>query len=80
MSLLTNYHTEAELASELKARTGIGSTRQLRVWRAQRKGPPWAYLGKTVIYPDAEFGEWLRSQMQQPLRADIRSERSRRLR
>jgi hypothetical protein len=68
MPLLTDYHTEDELVHELKAKTGHGSKRQLRNWRTQRKGPPWAYLGKTVIYPNDGFAAWLRAEVQHPIR------------
>jgi hypothetical protein len=69
MSLLNNYHTEDELAAELRAKTGVGSTRQLRNWRAQRIGPPWANLGKKIVYPNDGFEEWLRAQVHQPVRS-----------
>jgi len=67
--LLADYLTEHELAAELKEKTGTGSDRQLRNWRAQRIGPPWVKFGKIIIYPKNDFETWLRSQLQQPVRS-----------
>jgi hypothetical protein len=69
MSILSGYLTEAQLAAELKAHTGLGTTRTLRTWRNQRRGPPWASLGKKIVYPVADFQAWLRDQIQQPVRS-----------
>ena len=68
MPLLENYSTEDELVEELRKRTGKGTKRQLRYWRARRLGPPWRRLGKIIIYPHHEFGEWLRDGIVQPAR------------
>jgi hypothetical protein len=73
MSVLDDYYTENELAELLKKKTGKGSKRGLRGWRQRRTGPPWAYLGRNVIYPKPGFGSWLRDQVQQPVRARRRS-------
>ena len=69
MTILTDYHTEDELATALKKRLGFGSIRMLRYWRARRIGPPWAYLGRVPIYPNDRFDAWLRSQVQEPVRS-----------
>jgi hypothetical protein len=69
MSPLTGYLTEAELSTELLARTGVGTVRTLRSWRSQRIGPPWANLGITIVYPVDGFQAWLRDQIQQPDRS-----------
>jgi hypothetical protein len=36
----SEYFTQDELATELKSKTGTGSKRMLRSWRAKRAGPP----------------------------------------
>jgi hypothetical protein len=69
MPLLEGYLTESQLAAELKAHTGLGTTRTLRSWRSRRKGPPWASLGKKIVYPVDGFRAWLRDQIQQPARS-----------
>jgi hypothetical protein len=73
MPILENYRTEAELAKELKGRLGFGEVRTLRLWRAQRTGPPWARLGNVIIYPNDHFEDWLRSRLQYPVRSRKRS-------
>jgi len=69
MSLLAEYLTEDELAAELREKTGTGSKRMLRSWRAQRKGPAWAQLGIKIVYPIESVQGWLRDQVQQPVRS-----------
>lgn len=66
MTILAEYMTEEELASDLQARTGRGSKRTLRRWRALGLGPAWGRVGATVIYPIDDARAWLRSQIQQP--------------
>jgi hypothetical protein len=41
----------------------------LQKWREQRIGPPWIKFGKAILYPDEGFEEWLRAQVQQPVRS-----------
>jgi predicted DNA-binding transcriptional regulator AlpA len=65
MSLLDGFLT----ADQVSADTGK-STRTLRDWRNQRTGPPWAQMGNTVIYPEAEFKAWLRDQIVRPVRSN----------
>jgi hypothetical protein len=61
---IPGYRTEAEQALFL------GKTaRTLRNWRVQRLGPPWACLGRTIIYPKDDSEKWLRDQVQQPVRS-----------
>ena len=64
MPNLPGFKTEAEKAVEL----GV-ETRTLRSWRAQRKGPPWAKIGRIIVYPNDGFEQWLRAQVQQPVRS-----------
>jgi hypothetical protein len=73
MSELDDYYTEDELAKLLKKKTGKGTKRTLRKWRQQRVGPPWAYLGRIVIYSKPHFGPWLRDQVQHPVRSRKRA-------
>ena len=67
MPILENFLTEHELADQLKDRCGFGKIRMLRTWRARRIGPPWARLGRKIIYPCDGFEEWLRNQVQHPV-------------
>lgn len=69
MPILDQYRTEKELAEQLQKRTGMGCVRTLRKWRELRTGPPWAKIGKLIIYPDDGFEQWLRSRVQQPVRS-----------
>ena len=59
---IPGFKTENEKAEELGQ-----SVRTLRSWRAQRRGPPWAKIGKVVIYPNDGGDAWLRAQVQQPI-------------
>jgi hypothetical protein len=70
MTFLANHKTAKELAALLKERTGTGTERTLQIWRQRRIGPPWIKLGHNIIlYPDDKFEEWLRSQVQLPVRS-----------
>ena len=66
MSFLDNYLTEDELAQLLKEKTGKGTVRTLRKWRQLRIGPPWAHLGRIIIYSKPDFGSWLNEQVRRP--------------
>jgi hypothetical protein len=68
MSLLADYYTEDQLAAELKTKTGTGGIRTPRAWRERRVGPPWAKIGRAIVYPHDGFERWLRSQVQEPTR------------
>jgi hypothetical protein len=69
MALLDRYLSENEIVTEIRAKTGMGCVRTLRSWRARRKGPPWATLGKAIVYPIDGFEAWLKAQVQQPVRS-----------
>ena len=61
--LLEDYWTEDGFAKEIKK-----SERTLRNWRARKIGPPYATLGKTVIYPKPGGRDWVASLVRQPAR------------
>jgi hypothetical protein len=61
--LLDGYLTEAEAAQELAK-----GVRTLQIWRAQRTGPAWTKIGKTILYNRDAILAWLKSQEQQPVR------------
>lgn len=69
MSILDQHYTEGELATALKKKTGYGTPRMLRKWREQRIGPPWVKFGRIIVYPTEGFEQWLRAQVQQPVRS-----------
>lgn len=69
MTALEKYCTAKELVRKLKEKTGYGCERTLAKWREQRIGPPWIKFGKTILYPDDGIEEWLRSQVQRPVRS-----------
>jgi hypothetical protein len=69
MTILHDYRTEEELAEQLKERTGTGTIRTLRSWRAQGGGPPWAKIGRVVVYPNDGFEAWLKALIQKPVRS-----------
>jgi hypothetical protein len=69
MTILTDHRTEKELAKQLNDRTGTGCERTLRKWRQRRIGPPWVKIGRVVLYPNDGFEQWLRAQVQQPVRS-----------
>jgi Helix-turn-helix domain len=61
--LLENYLTETETANELDK-----GVRTLQIWRAQRTGPAWTKVGKTILYSRDAILAWLKAQEQQPVR------------
>ncbi len=69
MTALEKHCTAKKLAERLKEKTGYGCERTLAKWREQRVGPPWIKFGKTILYPEDDFEEWLRSQVQRPVRS-----------
>ena len=75
MSPLDDYFfTSAELAKQLRKKTGTGSERMLRLWRARRIGPPWKKItNKLIVYPKAGFADWLNDEIQQPVRSRKRA-------
>lgn len=55
-TILSDYQTREELASELKR-----DVRTLERWAAQQIGPPITYLGKTPYYRRESVRDWLLS-------------------
>jgi hypothetical protein len=62
-TLLENYLSEERFAAEL----GV-SIRTLRNWRQRRTGPPFATIGKKIVYGKSSGLAWLQSQERHPLR------------
>jgi hypothetical protein len=56
-SLLSDYFTEPQLATELGK-----AIITLRVWRMQRKGPPFTKNGRQILYHRKSTRDWLLSQ------------------
>ena len=53
----------------------IGKTvRTLRIWRAKRTGPPFAYFGRTPMYRRSSRAEYLKANEVNPLRPQRRVE------
>ena len=59
-SLLAGYLSESEVAKELQL-----TTRTLRAWRQQRRGPAHLQVGRSVLYPREGILAWLAAQVQQ---------------
>lgn len=64
MSVLEGYLTEAQLAEQISR-----DIRTLRTWRAQRKGPAWTPIGKSIFYAEEAIRSWLKSLERQPVRS-----------
>jgi hypothetical protein len=60
---VAGYSSEVKTAEEL----GV-AVRTLRAWRQRGMGPPWAKVGRQVIYGDESRMTWLRGQEVQPVR------------
>jgi hypothetical protein len=58
-SLLEDYATEPEIASELRR-----STRTLHRWRDSRTGPPYIRLHGRILYSRTSAAKWLQAQEQ----------------
>jgi hypothetical protein len=56
-SMISNYFSEEELASELHK-----NVRTLRRWAARREGPPVTKIGRDTFYRRAAVAEWLAAQ------------------
>lgn len=69
MALLEDYLTEEELVAAIEKKIDVGCVRTLRSWRQRRLGPPWAKIGRQIIYPRDGVEQWLRAQLQQPVRS-----------
>ena len=56
-TLLDDYFSQEEMAKQLDR-----STRALRLWRVERRGPPVTAIGRTQFYLKASAVKWLRDQ------------------
>ena len=60
--IVAGYTSESETAKQLNV-----SVRTLRKWRQCGMGPPWAKVGRQVIYGDESRTAWLRGQEVRPV-------------
>lgn len=51
----TKYLTADEVVKRYRSEVSAGT---LRNWRAQRVGPPFIKIGKSVLYPIQALDEW----------------------
>lgn len=51
----TKYLTADEVVERYRNEVSAGT---LRNWRAQRVGPPYIKIGKSVLYPVQSLDEW----------------------
>jgi len=51
----TKFLTADEVAERYRGEISVGT---LRNWRAQRVGPPFIKIGKSVLYPVQTLDEW----------------------
>ena len=72
---LDEWVPEKELAHILKK-----SPLTLRTWRARRRGPPWADVGRSILYPRSGIKKWLQEQVRDPAAMRRREARPRRQR
>lgn len=49
------FLTTEEVSQRYRSEISVGT---LRNWRAQRVGPPFVKIGKSVLYPVQELDEW----------------------
>ncbi|MBU6464585.1 MAG: helix-turn-helix domain-containing protein [Bradyrhizobium sp.] len=49
------YLTTEEVAERYRGEISVGT---LRNWRAQRVGPPFVKIGKSVLYPVQALDDW----------------------
>ena len=61
--IVAGYSSEAETAEQLNV-----AIRTLRSWRQRGVGPPWAKVGRQVIYGDESRMAWVKGQEVQPVR------------
>jgi Helix-turn-helix domain len=64
--ILSDYLTDDELSAAARERGLRATPRTLRMWRSRGEGPPYAKFGREVLYPRAEFAEWLGSRIKKP--------------
>ncbi|HXQ53140.1 MAG TPA: helix-turn-helix domain-containing protein [Stellaceae bacterium] len=51
----TRFLTAEEVSERYRGEVSVGT---LRNWRAQRVGPPFVKIGKSVLYPAQDLDEW----------------------
>ncbi len=51
----TRFLTAEEVSERYRGEVSVGT---LRNWRAQRVGPPFIKIGKSVLYPVQGLDEW----------------------
>ena len=51
----SKYLTTEEVSDRYRGEVSVGT---LRNWRAQRVGPPFIKIGKSVLYPVQGLDEW----------------------
>ena len=56
----TRYLTAEEVSERYRGEVSVGT---LRNWRAQRLGPPFIKIGKSVLYPVQGLDEWDRKNL-----------------
>ncbi len=56
----TRYLTAEEVSERYRGEVSVGT---LRNWRAQRVGPPFIKIGKSVLYPVQALDEWDRKNL-----------------
>jgi hypothetical protein len=61
---LADWMSEKEAAAEVRK-----TVRTLRDWRKRRKGPPYAYFGRTIRYHRPTLVEFFKANQIQPARA-----------
>jgi hypothetical protein len=56
----TRFLTAEEVSERYRGEVSVGT---LRNWRAQRVGPPFIKIGKSVLYPVEALDEWDRKNL-----------------
>ncbi len=56
----TRFLTAEEVSERYRGEVSVGT---LRNWRAQRVGPPFIKIGKSVLYPVQALDEWDRNNL-----------------
>lgn len=57
---MTDRYLTQEQVEERTGRTRMTLWR----WRKDQKGPPWTDFMGRILYPEAEFDEWLASELE----------------
>jgi hypothetical protein len=58
--------------SDVMVLTGVKHS-TLEAWRRNRKGPDYALVGMVYLYPKASVGEFVKAQVREMSRVDMRS-------